>query len=101
MVIVVNEEELSAVLGEFARTLTTDFPIEGILEQLVERVVDVLAVTSAGITLMSPGTPPRCVAASSRYPAIGPAAFTFPMREDDNRLGALGEIIIGLAMSGR
>lgn len=38
MVIVVNEEKLSKVLSEFARTLITEFPIQGILDHLVERI---------------------------------------------------------------
>ncbi len=41
MVIVVNEQKLSAVVREFARTLVTDFPIQGILDHLVERIVEV------------------------------------------------------------
>ena len=64
MVIVVNEEKLSAVLSEFARTLITDFPMQGILEHLVERIVEVLPVTSAGVTLISAGMAPRYIAAS-------------------------------------
>ena len=64
MVIVVNEQKLSAVLSEFARTLITDFPIQGILDHLVGRIVEVLPVTSAGVTLISAGTAPRFIAAS-------------------------------------
>ena len=64
MVIVVNEEKLSSVLSEFARTLITDFPIQGILDHLVERIVEVMPVTSAGVTLISSGMAPRYVAAS-------------------------------------
>lgn len=60
----VNEQQLSAVLSEFARTLVTDYPIEGILDHLVERIVDVLPITSAGVTLIAPGKRPRYVAAS-------------------------------------
>ncbi|MDX6254737.1 MAG: hypothetical protein QOJ11_1071 [Frankiales bacterium] len=60
----VNETKLSAVLSEFARTLATDFPIQGILDHLVERIVDVLPVTAAGVTLIADGKPPRYIAAS-------------------------------------
>jgi diguanylate cyclase (GGDEF)-like protein len=60
----VNEEKLSAVLSEFARTLITDFPIQGILEHLVKRIVEVLPVSSAGVTLISAGIAPRYIAAS-------------------------------------
>jgi len=61
---VIEERQLSAVLSEFARTLVTDFPIQGILDHLVERIVEVLPVTSAGVTLISPGTRPHYIAAS-------------------------------------
>lgn len=59
------ENRLSAVLSEFARTLATDFSIQGILDHLVERIVDVLPITAAGVTLIAPGTSPRFIAASS------------------------------------
>ncbi len=62
----VNEDKLSAVLSEFARTLITDFPIQGILDHLVARIVEVLPVTSAGVTLISAGTAPHYIAASDR-----------------------------------
>jgi diguanylate cyclase (GGDEF)-like protein len=61
---VVHEERLSSVLSEFARTLITDFPIQGILDHLVERIVEVLPITAAGVTLISPGLAPQYVAAS-------------------------------------
>ena len=64
MVTVVHEVKLSAVLAEFARTLTTDFPIQRILDHLVERIVEVLPVSAAGVTLISPGKAPRYIAAS-------------------------------------
>jgi diguanylate cyclase (GGDEF)-like protein len=67
----VHEEKLSAVLSEFARTLATDFPIQGILDHLVQRIVDVLPITAAGVTLISEGNAPRYVAASDE------AALTF------------------------
>ena len=60
----VREETLSSVLGEFARTLSTDFPVQGILDHFVKRIVEVLPVTSAGVTLISAGVAPRYVAAS-------------------------------------
>ena len=44
--------------------MLTDFPIQGILDQLVKRIVQVLPITSAGVTLISPNTNPRYVAAS-------------------------------------
>ncbi len=60
----INEDNLSAVLSEFARTLITDFPIQGILDHLVTRIVEILPVTSAGVTLITPGTAPHYIAAS-------------------------------------
>jgi diguanylate cyclase (GGDEF)-like protein len=125
---------LEQVLVEFARTLVTDFPIQGILDHLVERIVDVLPISGAGVTLISPGNEPHYIAASNdaalryeqlqtevgegpctlayqtgtevavsdlaaddRFPvfaaraiAAGLAAvFTFPLRHDTGRLGAL------------
>ena len=59
-----SDQQLSAVLSEFARTLVTDFPIQAILDQVVERIVDVLPITAAGVTLISPGSNPHYVAAS-------------------------------------
>jgi diguanylate cyclase (GGDEF)-like protein len=58
------EDKLSDVLSEFARTLVTDFPIQGILDHLVRRIVDVLPIGAAGVTLISPTTEPRFIAAS-------------------------------------
>lgn len=53
------------MLAEFARTLGTDFPIQAILDSLVARIVDVLPITAAGVTLISfAATTPRYVAAS-------------------------------------
>ncbi|MGK2956968.1 MAG: putative bifunctional diguanylate cyclase/phosphodiesterase [Acidimicrobiales bacterium] len=59
-----REEQLSDVLSEFARTMVTDFPIQGILDRLVERIVEILPITGAGVTLITPGSGPRYVAAS-------------------------------------
>jgi diguanylate cyclase (GGDEF)-like protein len=58
------EVRLSEVLSEFARTLVTDFPIQAILDHLVGRIVDVLPITAAGVTLISPGSDPHYIAAS-------------------------------------
>jgi len=61
----VVKEELADVLSEFARTMVTDFPIQGILDHLVRRIVDVMPITAAGVTLINPGLSPRYVAASN------------------------------------
>ena len=60
----VKERLLSEVLGDFARTMVTDFPIQAILDHLVERIVEVLPISAAGVTLISPHTTPRYIAAS-------------------------------------
>ena len=57
---------LSDVLSDFARTMGTDFPIQGILDQLVQRIVEVLPVTGAGVRLIGPGIDPGYVTASNR-----------------------------------
>jgi diguanylate cyclase (GGDEF)-like protein len=57
-------EDLSDVLSEFARTMVTDFPIQRILDHLVGRIVEILPVTAAGVTLISAGLEPQYVAAS-------------------------------------
>ena len=129
-----TERQLSDVLSEFARTMLTDFPIQAILDHLVLRIVEILPVTGAGVTLISAAAGPRYVAASDpsalrfeelqtelgegpclaayttgmavsvadlredkRFKHFAPraleaglaAAFTFPLRQGDNRLGAL------------
>jgi diguanylate cyclase (GGDEF)-like protein len=60
-----DEQRLSDLLSEFAHTLVTDFPIQGILDHLVVRIVDVLPITAAGVTIISPGVAPRFLAASN------------------------------------
>ncbi|CAN5542691.1 hypothetical protein BH10ACT1_BH10ACT1_18010 [soil metagenome] len=61
----INDEKLSKVLSEFARTLITDFPIQRILDHLVERIVDIMPVTAAGVTLISEQDSPHYIAASN------------------------------------
>jgi hypothetical protein len=59
-----TEYDLSHVLSDFARTMVTDFPIQAILDSLVTRIVEILPITSAGVTLISEGKAPRYIAAS-------------------------------------
>jgi diguanylate cyclase (GGDEF)-like protein len=59
-----TERQLSDVLSEFARTLLTDFPIQGILDHLVGRIVETMPITGAGVTLISETVSPHYVAAS-------------------------------------
>lgn len=82
---------LSDVLSEFARTMVTDFPIQRILDRLVERIVDVLPIEAAGVSLISPGIRPRYIAASNdsalRYERLqstlgeGPCVLAFQSGE--------------------
>jgi diguanylate cyclase (GGDEF)-like protein len=60
-----SEDALADVLGEFAGTLLTDFSIQHILDRLVERIVDILPITAAGVTLIADGVSPRHIAASA------------------------------------
>jgi diguanylate cyclase (GGDEF)-like protein len=78
---VVSEQTLSSVLSEFARTMVTDFPVQGILDHLVGRIVDVLPITGAGVTLIEAGLAPRYVAASDD------AALRFEKLQTDMRQG--------------
>ena len=66
-----RHEDLADVLSEFARTMVTDFPIQGILDHLVGRIVEIMPVTGAGVTLIDSNLAPRYVAASN------PAALRF------------------------
>ncbi len=59
-----REDEVASLLSEFARTLLTEFSIQDILDHLVTRIVKALPVTAVGVTLISPGTAPRYIAAS-------------------------------------
>jgi diguanylate cyclase (GGDEF)-like protein len=59
-----REQQLSEVLSEFARTMLTDFQVQDILDELVGRIVQMLPITGAGVTLISPPAGPRYVAAS-------------------------------------
>ncbi len=51
--------------------MLTDFPIQSILQHLVLRIVDVLPITGAGVTLIEPPLAPRYIAASD------PSALAF------------------------
>ena len=59
-----SEDTLVVVLSELARTLVTDFPIEGILDHLVQRTVDILPIEAAGVSLISPTSHPHQIAGS-------------------------------------
>lgn len=59
-----DEQRLTTVLVEFARTLTGDFSIQKILDHLADRVVEVIPVSGAGVLLMDSDTEHHFVAAS-------------------------------------
>jgi diguanylate cyclase (GGDEF)-like protein len=61
-----RDEQLAEILSDFARTMLTGFPTQGILDRLVERIVEVMPVDGAGVTLISPGVGPQYIAASSQ-----------------------------------
>jgi len=44
--------------------MVTDYPVQGILERLVGRIVDMMPITAAGVMVISETTGPRYVAAS-------------------------------------
>ena len=71
------ERRLAEMLSEFARTLVTNFSIQEILDHLVVRIVDVLPISGAGVTLITPGVRPRYVAAS------GDAAMRFEQLQSE------------------
>jgi len=88
-----SDRLLSEVLREFARTMVTDLSIQGILDHLVKRTVEVLPITGARVTLVPPGAGPRYEATSDgaiRALEMGVgAAFAFPLRYDQHQLGTL------------
>ena len=47
-----DQERLSAVLVEFARTLVEDFSIQDILDRLARRVIEVIPTDGAGVLLL-------------------------------------------------
>jgi diguanylate cyclase (GGDEF)-like protein len=58
------ESRLCELLSDFARTMSYDLPTQSILDHLVTRIVDVLPVSAAGVTLISSPTDPGIVAGS-------------------------------------
>jgi diguanylate cyclase (GGDEF)-like protein len=129
-----RDQKLTQVLVDFAHILGTDFSIQLILNHLVERIVDVMAVNGAGVMLMGDDGGLHFVASTNdvirgierlqneldegpcleawrtgeavsvpdlqsdeRFPQFSPrarsngmaAVFTFPLRLNQHRLGAL------------
>jgi diguanylate cyclase (GGDEF)-like protein len=52
-------------LSEFIRTMLTDFPVQNMLDQLVGYAVELLPVSSAGVTLIAEDNALRSIAASN------------------------------------
>jgi diguanylate cyclase (GGDEF)-like protein len=77
----VDEAAFSSLLSEFAWRMATDFPIQSILDHLVERIVDLLPIDGAGVTLISPDLAPRFVASSD------PRALLFERLQSELRQG--------------
>jgi diguanylate cyclase (GGDEF)-like protein len=64
------ERRYSDLLAEFARS-TTDFSIPAILDHLVERIVEVLPIDAAGVTLITSGSDGPHVSASDESALAG------------------------------
>ena len=62
--VIATTGQLAKVLQDFAQTMLSDFQIQAILDHLVTRIVEVMPVSGAGVTVISPGEHPRYVAAS-------------------------------------
>lgn len=75
-----DEGRLTAVLAEFAHTLTMDFSIQKILDHLADRVVELIAVDGAGVLLMASETDHHFVAASDDV-ILGIEALQLQMQE--------------------
>lgn len=75
-----DEKRLATVLVDFAQTLTTDFSIQTILDQLVDRVVEVIPVDGAGVLLMDSDTEHHFVAASDDV-ILGVEALQMDLQE--------------------
>lgn len=59
-----DEKRLASVLVDFARTLTSDFSIQTILDHLVDHIVEVIPVDGAGVLLMESDAEHHFIAAS-------------------------------------
>lgn len=90
------QQPMSEVLGEFARTVVTAFPVEATLDRLMARAVDVLPVQGACVVLLAPGGARRCAATSHRadlgddMPCTDDLApRSFPLRQGAAEVGVL------------
>jgi diguanylate cyclase (GGDEF)-like protein len=60
-----RDAQLAQVLAEFAHTLGTDFSIQSTLDHLVQRIVEAIPVTGAGVMVMGEGNELHFVSASN------------------------------------
>ena len=60
------DRQLRDVLADFARTMLTEFRLDFILDELVSRIVMLLPITAAGVTLIGADHSPHKAAASDR-----------------------------------
>jgi sigma-B regulation protein RsbU (phosphoserine phosphatase) len=75
-----DEKRLASVLVDFARTLTSDFSIQTILDHLVDHIVEVIPVDGAGVLLMDSDTEHHFVAASDDV-ILGVEALQMDLQE--------------------
>ena len=75
-----DERLRGRVLSEFARTMPPDSCIQAILDHLVERIIEILPITAAGVTLLPRRSNHRYVAASDASALGVRAAATAPGR---------------------
>ena len=59
-----EEPRLADVVSEFARTMPPDSSVQAIIDHLVERIIEILPISSAGVTLIPRGGEHGYVAAS-------------------------------------
>ncbi|WP_407343670.1 putative bifunctional diguanylate cyclase/phosphodiesterase [Pengzhenrongella phosphoraccumulans] len=111
----VQEQSLSAVLGEFARTMLAEMSVQAMVDRLAERAAGLLPVAGAGVTLYSRELTAQQVAASDertlaserqqvaaggapgRTAVTTGAAVLVPELHDDDRFRAWASLVAGSA----
>ena len=90
------QQHMSDVLGEFARTVVTEFSVDETLQRLMAQAVDALRVDCAHVVLLAPGGSPRGAQSSRRDDlsdrtpcAGGQASRSFPLRQGPSVVGRL------------
>jgi PAS domain S-box-containing protein len=85
----VLQQRMSDVLGEFARTIVTDYPIQSTLERLLDRAVAVLPASEAVLVLTSSGGLSRPLATSGSSTPSGDAPRSFVLRDGEDAIESL------------